>query len=192
MPIEYQQTTDREIHERVRRRHQAAMQELRKLGFAEHSFFGETVHAFGFDPLGCSGFLGMLVALFKEVTRIERNLDVTLFNVLMSSREYATYAGPFGLGVKFYTLFTDGTLLISANFDTPAIRDETAKFYKAARSESIASTWLNHKKRVESLVAEGKQSIEHLSFAGFCQLAAREDAYLMNMQKQGWDFPSSL
>jgi hypothetical protein len=182
MAIQYQETTDREIHDRVRKKRRAVMEELVHLGFREHSFYGETVHAFGFDPLGLTGFLGMWIALFKEVTRVELNLDVTIFNVLMASREYAAYAGPFGLGVKFYTTFTDGTFIISANFDTPEIQDQNERIYKMASPGSISSSWSKHRQWVEKLCADGKQKVEHLSLADFLRLSQREDAYLMKMQ----------
>lgn len=179
MPITYQQTTNKEIHDQVRRKRQDAILELKQLNFEEYSFFGETVGALGFSPLGLAGFLGTFIALFAEVIRIDRNLDVTAFNVVMASREDATYASPFGLGVKFYTAFTDGTCVISANFETPAINDEKEKLYKFAARQSIGSAWLNHKKWVEKLCLEGKQRVEHLSFAGFLQLTQREDGYLL-------------
>lgn len=182
MPIDYQQTTDLEIHDKVRRKRHAVMDELKQLGFKEHGFYGETVHAFGFDPLGVAGVLGMLIALFKEVSRVERNLDVTIFNVVMSSREYRTYAGPFGLGVKFYTLFDDGTFIISTNFDTPAIQDKSERIHKVARAGSVSSCWAYHRQWVDGLSAEGKQKIEHLSVSEFLRLSQREDGYLMKMQ----------
>jgi hypothetical protein len=71
MPIQYQQTTDREIHEQVRIKHKPFIHQLQALGFSEYSFFGETVQAFGFIPLGVLGVLGTLIALFKEVSKIE-------------------------------------------------------------------------------------------------------------------------
>ena len=41
MPITYQQTADKEIHDRVRRKHGAIINELKNLNFAEYYFFGE-------------------------------------------------------------------------------------------------------------------------------------------------------
>jgi hypothetical protein len=179
MPIAYEQTLEKEIHDRVRRKHGAILNELRALNFAEYYFFGETVGALGFSPLGCSGFLGMLVALFTEITRIESNLSITLFNVVMASREYAAYASPFGLGVKFYTGFTDGTCVITGNFDSPAIHDHLEKLYKVAMPQSVAAAWSNHKALVDAFSAEGKQKSEPLSFAGYLQLVQREDEYML-------------
>jgi hypothetical protein len=179
MPIKYHQTMDKEILDRVRKRHQPAMQALQHLNFAEYGFFGETVQAMGFSPLGLSGFLGMLFAIFNEVSKVEWNLDVTIFNMVMASREDSAYAAPFGLGVKFYTSFTDGTCIISASFESQPIRDEQQKLYKFAASQTVESTWLSHKQQVDVFCTGGKQKIDHLSFAGFLQLAQREDDYML-------------
>lgn len=195
MSIKYQQTTDKEIQDQVRKKHKADIQELKHLNFEEYSFYGETVRAFGFIPLGISGVIGVLISLFKEVARVEGNLNVTIFNVLMASREFATYAGPFGLGVKFYTSFTDGTCIITANFNSPAIVDEKEKLFKYAVSQTIVSAWLHHKKWVEQLCLDGKQKVEHLSFADFLQLTQREDAYILKNKHtltRGDSFPSLL
>jgi hypothetical protein len=186
MPIQYQQTNDKEIVDKVRNKRREAIRELKGLNFEEYVFYGETVHALGFDPLGITGFLGAMIALFKEVSKVERNLDVTIFNAVMIFREEAAYASPFGLGVKFYTSFTDGTFLISANFDTTPINDEGKKIYKVARVDSITNTWSSHTSWVERVCAQGRQKMEHLSLADFLYLSNREDEYLANMMNRGW------
>jgi hypothetical protein len=185
MPITYEQTTDKEIHDRVRRKHGAMINELKNLNFAEYYFFGETVGALGFSPFGCSGFVGMFVALFNEVTKIEHNLGITLFNIVMGSREYGTYAAPFGLGVKFYTGFTDGTCVITANFKTPAFQNEQEKLYKFAVPQSVTDAWSIHKDWVDKLTSEGKVKIEPLSFADYLKLVQREDQYMLKLKNSG-------
>jgi hypothetical protein len=182
MPINYQQTMDREIIDRVRKRRQQAMYALKQLHFDEYSFFGETVQAFGFSPMGVAGVFGMFFAIFNEVAKVAWNLDVTIFNVVMVSRTEAAYAAPFGLGVKYYTSFSDGSCVISANFESKTIHDEQQKLYKSAMTQTIESAWLGHKRQVESFCIKGKQKIEHLSFAGFLQLTQREDEYMLRQQ----------
>ena len=182
MPITYQQTADKEIHDQVRRKHSVNIHELKRLNFEEYYFFGENVQALGFSPLGLAGFLGTIVALFNEVAKIEGDLSVSVFNLVMASREHAAYACPFGLGVKFYTSFTDGTCVISANFDSPVIDDGREKLYKFALPQSIEATWNNHRILAEKLCAEGKQKTEHLSFADYLRLAQREDNYMLRIK----------
>lgn len=180
MPIKYQQTMDKETIDRVRKRHQQAMQALKSLNFDEYGFFGETIQAFGFSPLGLSGVFGTFFAIFNEVAKVDWNLDVTIFNVAMASRDDSAYAAPFGLGVKFYTSFSDGTCVISANFESAPIRDEQQKLYKFVAAQAIESAWVNHRKQVDAFCMQGKQKIEHLSFAGFLQLTQREDEYMIH------------
>lgn len=144
MPITYHQTVDNETHEQVRLKHQDKIKGLKLLGFVEFYFFAETVRALGFLPLGPVGFFGVLAALFRDVVKIESNLNVKLFGILMTSMEYATYAHPSALGVKFYTSFTDGTCIISTNFDTPAINDNEDKLYKFAAPRTVAAAWKDH------------------------------------------------
>jgi hypothetical protein len=179
MPIKYHQTMDKEIIDRVRKRHQPAMRALKALNFDEYGFFGETVQAFGFSPLGLPGVLGTFVAIFNEVSKVDWNLDVTVFNAAMASRDEAAYAAPFGLGVKFYTTFSDGTCVISANFESQPIRDEQQKLYKFIAAPTIEAAWSSHRKQVDAFCRQGKQKLEHLSFAGFLQLTQREDEYML-------------
>jgi hypothetical protein len=179
MPVKYHQTMELDIHDRVRTRHFAAIQALKRLHFEEYAFFGETVQMLGFSPMGCLGVLGAFIAMFNEISSIESNLDVTVFNVTMVSREEGAYGAPFGLGVKFYTGFTDGTCIITANFASGSFRDDRSKLYKYAGAQTIESAWLNHKKQVAVFVRDGKQKMEHLSFADFEQLVQREDEYML-------------
>lgn len=180
MPINYRQTMDGEIIDRVRKRHHQPIYALKQLHFEEYAFFGETVHAFGFSPLGLSGVFGMFFAILNEVAKVDWNLDVTIFNVVMASRDESAYAAPFGLGIKFYTGFSDGTCVISANFESAAIRDEQQKLYKFVAAQTVESAWSNHRKQVDAFCMQGKQKIEHLSFAGFLQLTQREDEYMIH------------
>jgi len=183
MPITYQEASDKEIQNRVRTKHRLNIKELKLLKFEEFCFFGETVQALGFSPLGLTGFFGTLIALFKEVTRVDVKLNVSVFNVLLADREYATYAAPFGLGVKFYTSFTDGTCIISANFESPQIDDSRERLYKFAASRSVEVTWKNHQLWVDKLLADGKQKVEHLFFARYLQMSQREDNYMLRRKE---------
>ena len=184
MPITYQQIADKELQDQVRRKHWTSISELKRLNFEEFYFFGETVQALGFSPLGLAGFFGTLIALFNEVAKVEGNLNVSVFNVVMASRKNATYACPFGLGVKFYTSFTDGTCIVSANFDTPAINDGKEKLYKIAVPRTVAAAGMDHQRWVNKLILEGKQLNEHLSFVGYLKLAQQEDSYMLKIKNK--------
>jgi hypothetical protein len=119
-----------------------------------------------------------------EVSRIEADFSISIFNLVMVSKETSTYASPFGMGFKYYTSFTDGTCLITVNFDTPAINDQVGKLYKFTLPRNITTAHQDHKKLADELCSQGKQKIEHLSFAGFIQLAHKEDEYLLKHKNQ--------
>ena len=178
MAIEYQQATDKEMQDRVRQKYKATIHKLKFLNFEELCFFSETIPAFGLST-GPLGMLGVIAALPNEVSKVERNFSASLFFILMVSREYDTYVAPFGLGVKFYTSFTDGTLVITANFDSPPINDDREKLYKFAQASPIESAWKYHQSQVEHLLAAGKQRRYLLSFHDFVSLTKQEDAYML-------------
>lgn len=178
MASEYHPITDKEIQDQVRAKYRAGIQTLKLASFEEFCFFRETSWGLGWSN-GPLGFLGMLAALSKEVSRIGKDLSASLFFLLLVSREHATYASSFGLGTKFYTSFTDGTFVITANFDTPAINDDREKLYKFAQPCSIAAAWNYHRAWVTRLMESGKQRNDQLSFDEFARLSRREDRYLL-------------
>src|ERR1051325_2849130 len=148
MASQYHQTSQKEIQDQVRFKYKASIYKLKLLNFEELCFFSETAAALGFSN-GPIGPLGVLAALPKEVIKIGRDFSASAFFVLMISREYDTYVSPFGLGVKYYTSFTDGTCAITANFESPAINDEEEKLYKFAQPCSIEEAWKRHQTWVD-------------------------------------------
>jgi hypothetical protein len=178
MASQYQQTTDKDIQDRVRSKYRGSIGQLKMLNFEEFCFFSESVKALGLSN-GLFGPLGVNGALPNEVMRVERDLSVNLFFLVLVSREYDTYVSPFALGTKFYTSFTDGTCVITANFDSPKINDDGEKLYKFAQPCSISAAWKSHQSWVNKLTASGKQRNYHLAFDDFARLARREDSYML-------------
>ncbi len=156
MAIEYQQAAPKKIEEQVRRKYQASINELKQLNFEELCFYSEGVPTLGMS-YGLAGLLGTFLALPNEVAKIGITLSVRLFHLVLVSKESTTYAIPFGLGVKFFTGFTDGTCVISATFESREIHDDNEKLYKSARPRSIAVAWTDHQNLVDKFCSEGKQ-----------------------------------
>jgi hypothetical protein len=191
MASKYHQTTDKEIHDRVRRRYQAVIQQLKELDFTEFCFFSETAQALGLSN-GLLGPLGVLAAAPNEVLRIGRDLSANGYYVLLASREYDTYVSPFGLGVKFYTSFTDESCLITANFDSPTINDDQEKLYKVGQPTTVEAAWEQHKARADDMVARGKQRKYPPSFDDFARLAYQEDRYMLRSTSGVMTFVTGL
>jgi hypothetical protein len=179
MTIEYRQITEQEIRERVRNRYEKNIGELKALHFEELCFMEESMAALGLSN-GLFVFLGALIALPLEVSKVRRNLRVCIFSVLMASRECDTYVTPMGLGIKFYTGFTDGTCVITTNFQSDTIHDDAKKLYKSGQPSSIEDAWQRHQNHINDLVAKGKQRNYQLSFDDYAKLTRREDSYMMS------------
>jgi hypothetical protein len=179
MPILYEQVYDSEVQEKVRSRRYSVLAELKRLNFDELCFYSESVGALGFSPLGVWGFMGSMIALFNEVAKIQPNLSISTFHVMMVSRQHAAYACPFGLGVKFYTGFTDGTCIITANFESEAINNIREKIQKSAMPRAVETAWRDHQAWMNELAAQGKQKNEHISYTSAIELARREDDYML-------------
>ncbi|HEX2998407.1 MAG TPA: hypothetical protein VHP14_26515 [Anaerolineales bacterium] len=178
MASEYQQTMEKEIQDRVRSKYSTAIAQLKAFHFEELCFMEESLPALGMSN-GFFGLFGVLAALPFEVSRVGRNLRASIFSVLMVSRECDTYAAPSGLGLKFYTSFTDGTCVITGNFNSQPINNDREKLYKFAQSSSIEQAWQYHQNRINGLVAKGKQRKYQLSFDDCAKLMRREDDYML-------------
>ena len=178
MASEYQQTTEKKIQDRVRSKYKVNIDQLKALHFEEFCFISETLPALGLSN-GLFGLLGVLAALPFEVSRIGGNLSASAFFPLMVSREYDTYVSPLGLGTKFYTSFSDGTCVITANFASQPINDDDEKLYKLAQPCSIEAAWQRHQVRINDLTARGKQRKYQLSFDEYAKLARKEDNYML-------------
>jgi hypothetical protein len=178
MAIQYQFVTDKEINDKVRMRRQIAIRELKSLGFEEMYFHAEIIPMLGIWH-GLSGLIGTLIALTREESKLQKNLSVHLYHPVLASRKDAAYAFPFGMGVKFYTSFTDQTCIISANYQSNPIKDDARKLYKFARPCSIKEAWMQHKTWTEKLVSEGKQANDIFSFNDYVNLAKREDEQML-------------
>lgn len=157
------------INEQVRYRFQASRTELIRLGFKELCCYRETTGPFG--------LLLYLPIIFAEIVKVHGLLRVSLHLILLTAQDYATYALVFGMGVKFYTPFVDGTALITANFRTTEVQDAAQKFYKAGCPGSMTEAWGFHRAAVEHHRAAGSATSATLNFGGFVELSTREDMY---------------
>src|SRR5262245_39226065 len=107
--ITYSQEFDPAIHERVRRRFRRESDALAANGFRELCFYNEQL-----GPWSAIAYSPVLLTMRwqREVVRVRGRLEAIATFLLMSHGDPPTIALPFGLGVKLYTRFTDGTILI--------------------------------------------------------------------------------
>ncbi len=172
MHIAYQITTQFELIDKVRARYSSDLDQLKDLGFEELCFYTERLFPFSFLVLFP---IFLLMRSKREVIHIQNPLRITASYPLLVASTDATCALVMGLGIKFYTPFSDGTGLISANFPTDEIQDRREKLYKYAIPQPLAAAWQFHRDRLQMFRAQGRAVREWVGFEGYVELSRREE-----------------
>jgi hypothetical protein len=171
--IHCEETADPEVIGRVRSRYENELSTLDRLRFDPLCVYNESLFPFSavvwFVPL-------FLMLFYREVLQIRSPLRVSTNHPLLIERAHATYGLVMGLGVKFYTGFTDGTILISANFPSRQIDDRERRIYKYAASASIHVAWQAHQERIAELQDKGKVLDQTLHFGTYVRISTSAES----------------
>ena len=81
-----------------------------------------------------------------------------------------THAHPNQLGVKFHTLFQDGTILLTKSFAGKSKYGPTVVLHKVANA-SMGNIWAEHQKQIQVLEAAGKRVDSEISFEAFARIS---------------------
>ncbi|SPE29184.1 hypothetical protein SBA3_1510010 [Candidatus Sulfopaludibacter sp. SbA3] len=89
--------------------------------------------------------ISLLAVCHREVLRL-RERRVHTYDFLLISRDGTTYAHPFGLGVKFYTAYSDGTCLITGQlkgegYNRPPVTKPTSPARSPRLGRCTAKRW---------------------------------------------------
>jgi hypothetical protein len=148
------------------------MADLRRQGF---HLLGYSQEALG--PYSAIYQLPILLLTLpkREVLAFPAPLRLAVANVLLASEGPATIALCMGMGVKLYTGFDDGTVLISSTFQSHARPKPVSPIIKPPPSPGIEQAWRSHREAVDGLVAKGKAVQLDLSFQAYVSLSRREE-----------------
>ncbi len=172
MNIEYRQEYDPELMERARTRFADETSRLRAFGFAEFGCYTELLPNYS---LLTHFLIYLLAKVNREIVRVESPLRFAMSQPLLVHRETATYALVFGMGVKFYTLFSDGTGLISVNFPSNPIQDMPRKLYKYPAPRSLEECWQAHQRDIAEFQRTGRQLDDKITFEKYATISRREE-----------------
>jgi len=164
---------DKELRERIRRRFQAEIGELTRLGFTWAFADGETISWLRF-PLILPAITAF--SLWREGIPAALHSGTRMlfgYPVLVSESEPA-FANPSEDGVKFYTAFEDGTLLVSKNYDFPFTA--APGIVRQARKATIADAWKAHQERLRAMEAIGKAVDRRMGHRDYARLSKQETA----------------
>jgi len=165
--VEYVQVCSAGTEQRLRTRYEPEIAQLRAAGFDPLFSCGEgfsLLRAFLIFP----AILIILTLIKREMTTIENGAKYLLIYPVFGARDRSAFAFPFGLGVKFYTGFEDGTVLVSKNFESHA--PSRPGLMTHAGKASISDAWAEHQSRIRKLELEGKRVEHQTSFEYFAKI----------------------
>ena len=115
-------------------------------------------------------------SLFKdEILIIKWPFRLASANVLLSTKNPTSIALCMGMGIKFYSGFSDGTLIISSNFTSSAIPHTGSKITRLPPKPTLQDTWDSHKEVVLRRLQDVKPLSEDMKFDHYVQLSALEE-----------------
>lgn len=177
----YSEITDTRLQTRVRTRYAAEIAALQELGFRCLTFKQEAR-----GPFSALLYLPLLPLMIraKEVLVFPFPLRLAVANILFIHSDPPSIACCMGLGVKFYTNFSEGCLLISSTLTShvalqdPALQNAASKILRTPPVSTVHQAWLSHKSRVTELEGIGKKLGSTGSFADYIDISNREEADL--------------
>jgi Zn-dependent protease len=148
---EYSEITDPKIQSRVDARHAAKIGRLKALGFLPFAYRMEAL-----APYSAISKLPLVVLIStKEVLVFPKPARLGLVGPLLSHSNPSSIAEVLGIGVRFYSVFVDGTLLISTDFRSVFSPGPNSRIVLNPQSPSTEEAWLAHHCKVAELVANG-------------------------------------
>lgn len=168
-PTEYVQISSPEFEHRIQRRYQSESNQLSNLGFTPLFFFGEAVPLLRL-LLIYPALLFLIMWLNREVGTIQNRSRVLFGFPVFNSSDRTTYAHPSQLGVKFHTLFQDGTILLTKSFGGKTNYGPTVVLHRVT-SGDIGDAWTKHQRQIQLLEGTGKQVDPKISFEAFAGIS---------------------
>jgi hypothetical protein len=103
---------------------------------------------------------------------ILQNSRILLGYPVFSAQNKSAYAHPFALGVKFYSGFSDDTVLVSKSFVNDRPKKSGVVYY--SRAASIGEVWKDHQEQIRKLEQSGKHVVLDDSFPHYYELTKKE------------------
>jgi hypothetical protein len=172
---------DPPLEQRIRSRYAVPIQQLEKSGYE----FAWNVREIEI-PLSLSykllTLVGIVIGWFKgEIMAVKFPFHGITYHPILFCRRDATYAYVSGLGVKLYTLFLDGTVLLSTNFVLGEnMLSPENQYFRYEQEGAIVDCVKAHRKRIRDMEADGLQLPAECSFGDFVRLTQRELAVSYN------------
>jgi hypothetical protein len=168
-PAQHVQISSPTFEYRIQNRYCSESNQLSNLGFTPLFFYGEGFPLFRL-LLIYPVFLFMIMLLNREVATVHDRSTLLFGFPVFNSSNGTTYAHPNQLGMKYHTLFQDGTILMTKNFGGKKQYGPTVLVH-CIRNASISDAWAEHQKQIQALEATDKQIDHEISFQAFSNIS---------------------
>lgn len=140
------------LQARVRNRYASDISVLETLGFKMLAYCLESLGPF--SAIWQSPILFFAVPK-REVLVLRSPLRLGVATPILAHDDPPSLALCMGMGVKIYSSFADGRLLISSNFSSFAIPGPGSAIVKPPAFSTIEGAWLVHKNQVAQIESRG-------------------------------------
>ncbi len=166
-----------DVKNRIEKRFQASLQDLRLLRFKEYCFYWEISVPFYL----ISNFVVFLaMCAKKEVIEFRSSLRIARGYPLLELPNQGTFAVVHALESQFLTLFTDGTWLITGTEGRiKDFVDENFQVHRQGATQTVEAAWGQHQIRVEAFKAEGKRLKENINFSDYADILTIVECILL-------------
>jgi hypothetical protein len=175
--LHYQEVGKDKIEYKIRQRYVNFTKELLALDFEEYTFLREMRF-----PLSAVVLLPLLVNNLwnREMLRIENPLRIVTYRPLLVHEDYASYGTMTVQGVRFYTRFADGGMLVTTNYGYGThTRPEKGYFRYNLVNATVERTWNSHCYYMKRLESAGRLVSEPLSFKDYVLLSRLDNRMML-------------
>jgi Zn-dependent protease len=163
---EYLEISDPSVQSRVCTLHSSKIAALKAMGFQNFAFSLELL-----PPFSAISKLPIVLMMFrKEVLVFPKPARLGVANILLSHSSPSAIATTTGLGIKFYSLFNDGTLLISSTYRSPLVPGSGSRVTKNPHVENAEDAWLVHRQKAAELESQGISLRSFSSFSDYVEI----------------------
>jgi hypothetical protein len=146
---------------------------LHTLGFDEEFYIQET--AFPFSALILSPIL-IYAYLIGERIRVGGTLQLMFFNPCLIHNQGYAYSALTKLGVKYSTMFDDGTLLATASYDNGTQSNPDHQYIRQFSLQGgLEGAWKKHVKSVGELSGNQRAAIKPIGMKDVIRMERRSD-----------------
>jgi hypothetical protein len=173
--IGHVQVSSPELERKIRDRYR---QEIRQLEFVGFNFLfaeGETFQLIRF-LFGFPALIALTMRAKQEVLAIHNGRDFLAGHPIFASADKTAFGHPNGLGVKFHTVFNDGTILVTKNYGDSSGYAPIAVVQPMIAGAQISDMCAVHQRGIEELKTAGKRVDNPISFQAYADVSHRETA----------------